>query len=106
MAIILKKIGSLLLVLILLVPSIAKIEHHHCYVDYQSKDEKEYHTDHGKCYICSFEFSLFSVYENPPLTAKPDYYQIQDSSNKQYYISNSLKYSFLLRAPPLLANTI
>lgn len=106
MAIKLKKIGSLLLVLILMVPSIAKIEHHHNYLEYQPKNEKEYHTDHGKCYICSFEFSLFSVAKNLLLSAKPDYYLIQDSSFTQYFISNTLKYSFLLRAPPLLANTI
>lgn len=94
------KTASIILLLVFLLPSIIKLEHHHKHFISLSKQEKPNLVFHDNCSICNFEFSIFIScinnidlqIENPP-----------DSYSNNYisqYNSNLSLYSFLLRAPP------
>jgi hypothetical protein len=97
---------SLLMVVILLTPSIVKLEHHHVHFVCNAKTEKHIHTHHEKCLICNFEFSFYFLTKIKLLSKKTE---LKDGYNKipyNSYNSDSSEYSFLLRAPPLFANRI
>jgi len=99
-----KNIFSLLLLLVFLFPTIVIIEHHHEQNTCNTTNEKQYNVFQEKCGICSFEFSVFSSYnENIDfLKEKPlDHYS--NNYNSLFYSSLS-DYSFLLRAPPVYTN--
>ena len=102
----LRKIISVLMVVILLTPSIIKLEHHHSHFACHSKTEKHFHTIHEKCLLCSFEFSVYFLAKaklHSKKTILKDGYNIRLYNS---YYSDCSEYSFLLRAPPLLANKI
>ena len=98
----LKHIVSLLLAVIFLTPSIVKLEHHHESVDCLSNCENHFDTPHKNCYVCKFEFSVFSTEkaeidlqtEKPNDRFRNDYQSLSFPDNSQF--------SFLLRAPPAM----
>lgn len=98
----LKYIFTLLLVLLLFAPIIVKFEHHHNHFECKSKTEKHIHTEQEKCYICNFEFSVFSSNFNELFTVKISPLIKFIHSCYKFHNSNWSKYSFSLRAPPYL----
>lgn len=94
------------MVLVLFMPSIVKLDHHHEHFFCTAKGEKHFHTYHEKCAVCSFEFSVFFP-EKINIDSKKD--KVIDNYNSCiniYHNSNLSKYSFLLRGPPVFTNTI
>ena len=95
-----KNIASLLLLLVFLLPSIVKLEHHHEHFECKAKNEKHYHVLHEKCAVCNFEFSVFSSdFENIVLSKEQPLDKYCNNYKSVNY-STLPKYSFLLRAPP------
>ncbi len=95
-----KNIVSLFLLLVFILPSIIKLEHHHEHFECQAKNEKHFHKFHEKCAVCSFEFSVFwSEFENIVSTKEKPLARYYNNYSSVNYSSLS-KYSFLLRAPP------
>ena len=95
-----KNISSLLLLLVFLLPSVVKLEHHHENFECKAKNEKHYHVYHKKCATCNFEFSVFSLdLENSDL---PKEQPLNKYCNNYISVNYSTlsNYSFLLRAPP------
>jgi len=93
-------IASLLLLLVFLLPSIVKLEHHHEHFECKAKNEKHYHVSHEKCAVCCFEFSVFSSdFQNIALLNEQP---VAKYCNSYRSVNCSIlsKYTFLLRAPP------
>jgi hypothetical protein len=93
-------ITSSLLLLVFLLPSIVKLEHHHKHYISETPTDNHNLAFTDKCIICSFEFSVFlpdfgyvDLLKEKPLI---NYYNNYDS----VYHSNFSQLSFLLRAPP------
>lgn len=95
-----KNITSSLLLMVILLPSIVKLEHHHkhSFPDTQTANHNLFFTE--KCSICSFEFSVFlsdfGCSDLPKEKPSINYFNNYDS----VYHSNFSKFSFSLRAPP------
>jgi hypothetical protein len=95
-----KQIASVIFLLVFLLPSIVKLEHHHKHSVSLSEEEKHNYVFHENCGICNFEFSIFISdiniidlqSENPPDNYCNNYIS--------QYNSNFSLYSFLLRSPP------
>jgi hypothetical protein len=98
----LRKIGSILLIAVLLTPSIAKLEHHHDGFVCQAKHEKHYHTHHQKCWVCAFEFSLFSLTAKTVVAPPISYPAAVNDGERLFKFNSTSSYSFLLRAPPIV----
>ena len=97
-----KNITSLLLLLVFLLPSIVKLEHHHEHFECKAKNEKHYHSLHERCVICNFEFSVFlSKSENIDLQKEDPLDNYSNNYNSRYYSKLSL-FSFSLRGPPVM----
>jgi hypothetical protein len=96
-----KNIVSILIVLVLLMPSIIKIEHHHNDFVCHTKTEKHFHVLHDKCAICIFEYSFFLTEKYYSALDKIDFIDNYKNQFIADYFSNLTAYSFLLRAPPL-----
>jgi len=101
-----KNSTSFLLLLVFLLPSVVKFEHHHEHIECKAKNEKHYHVLHDKCVICDFEFSIFiadiwdiDFQKEKPLGYFSNHYD-------PAYFPNLSQYSFLLRAPPLFTMSI
>jgi wobble nucleotide-excising tRNase len=95
-----KNIASILFLLVFLIPSIVKLEHHHEHFECKAKNEKHYHILLEKCAVCNFEFSIFSSdFENIVLTKEQPVDKYCNNYRSANYSTLS-KYSFLLRAPP------
>jgi hypothetical protein len=95
-----KKITSSLLLLIFLLPSVVKLEHHHDSFICKAIDEKHYHVVHQTCAICNFEFSVFLTdIENIDLPKGNPLDNYSNNYNSRYNYNLS-QFSFLLRAPP------
>jgi hypothetical protein len=92
------------MVLILLMPSIVKLEHHHAHYVYTSKNEKHFLTFHEKCPVCSFEFSVFIPDKAEAAGSKTELTFQYNISNYTFHYSDLSKFSFLLRAPPSRTN--
>ena len=91
-------ITSSLLLLVFLLPSIVKLEHHHKHLISEAQTAYPVFTE--KCSICSFEFSVFlsdfgcaGLPKGKPIVS---YFNNYDS----VYYSNLTHFSILLRAPP------
>jgi len=96
----LKNITSLLLLLVLLLPSVVKLEHRHQNLVCNVKNEKNSQVINGKCGICDFEFYVFlSGFGNTDLTCEKPLNNYLDNYHCTYY-SNLSQFSYLLRAPP------
>lgn len=74
--------------------------HHHDQFHCTTKHEKHFYEHHEKCPIPSFDLSLFSVEKHIQITQKHNFCAEQNDNYNFVYCCNSLKYSFLLRAPP------
>ena len=90
-----------LVLLVFLLPTIVKFEHHHEHFVCHAKNEKHYHVAVDKCEICNFEFSISmpGIESSDLQTETP-----LDSYTNRYNFLSSLdfsQYSFLLRAPPI-----
>lgn len=99
-----KKSASFLLVLVFLLPSIVKVEHHHEPLKIKAKKEEHgnyYHATQAKCSVCSFEFSTFSSDAIPVILAKIQPVALFFENYRSFNYSALSNYSFLLRAPPL-----
>lgn len=95
-----KNITSLLLLLVFLLPTIVKLEHHHEQVAFKAINEKQYQVSHEKCAICNFEFSVFfSSVENIDLQKENPFDSYCNNYNSRFN-SNPSQFSFSLRAPP------
>ncbi len=93
-------ITSLLLLLVFLLPSIVKLEHHHEHVECNAKNEKHKHVFHEKCAVCNFEFSVFSSDLKKIVLTKEQPVAKYCNNYRSVNYSTFSKYSFLLRAPP------
>jgi len=102
----LRHIISLLLVLLLLTPTIVKLENHHEHFVCRANNENHVHTYHEKCLICSFEFSDFSFNKTLLFSKITEIIYKNSIPCKTVHYSNRSTYSFLLRAPPLFTNAI
>jgi len=105
-----KHIISILLVIILLLPTTVKLFdgffHHHDHFHCNAKNEKHFHEHHEKCPIPSFVLSFFSVEKHIQTTQK-HFYRVELNDNYNFiYCCNNSKYSFLLRAPPIFTGKI
>jgi hypothetical protein len=97
-----ENITSLLLLLVFLLPSIVKLEHHHEHFEYKAQNEKQLNSFHERCVICSFDFSVFlSGAENIELQREFPIDKYSNNYNSRYY-SDLNQYSFSLRAPPAI----
>ncbi|MDY0101878.1 MAG: hypothetical protein RBS07_03010 [Lentimicrobium sp.] len=97
-----RNFSPLFLLLVFLLPTIVKLEHHHEdeHHIYKTENEQHYHKFHKKCAICDFEFSIFTLnYEIVELREeKPSgHYYLNYAAQ---FFSGLSEYSFLLRAPP------
>ena len=102
----LKKIFSFLLVLILLTPTIVKLEHHHNEFICNAKGEKLFHTYNERCAVCNFEFSIFLSEKTTISSIKIIKFNSYSNCYTSFPNSNLSKYSFLLRAPPVFINVV
>jgi hypothetical protein len=97
---------SVVAVLILFMPTIARINHHHDPVACWAKSEKHLQDLHERCPVCSFEFSLFLA-ERPVIASSktefPDNFKIQISD---CHFPDSSKFSSFLRAPPINTSAV
>ena len=96
----LKHTSAVLLVLLLLLPSLVKLEHHHKHFVCHAKNEKHLHDYHKKCEICCFEYSVFVSDGNISVTEKNEFPGVNLFCYYSSPYSNFLEYSFLLRGPP------
>ena len=103
----LKNTVSILVVVMLFLPSIIKIEHHHDHFDYPVKSGKFFHHAHEKCPACSFEYSFFLFEDINIASVKAEL--LKDTYTNYYtpfHYSDLSNYSFSLRAPPAFSNNI
>jgi len=97
-----KHIVSIILAMILLMPTVIQFEHHHdhhCNHDHNNKSAT-FFTDN--CFICDFQFSTFVRRDFIPYSISFDYTELPAKRNTSFQYINNSKYSFLLRAPPVL----
>lgn len=95
-----KNITSILLLLVFLLPSFVKIEHHHGNLADKGKSEKSSPVLYGKCGICNFDFYVFLTdIDNINLQNKKPLVNYCNNYYSLYY-SNLSQFSYLLRAPP------
>jgi hypothetical protein len=84
-------------------PTVVKLEHHHDEFVCTAKHINHFHLYHEKCYICNFEFSFFSLDKESPKIEKPNFNKPNNILLPYSLPQGKLKYSTLLRAPPLFA---
>ena len=90
-----------LVLLVFLLPTIVKLEHHHEHFICHAKNERHFHVAVDKCEICNFEFSIsISDVECSDLQIETPIDRYTNSYNFLSGLDFS-KYSFLLRAPPV-----
>ncbi len=105
-----KNIIALNLVLVFMIPMTVKFLdgtiHEHYHFNCTAKNEAHLHEYHEECSIPSYKLSFFSLKKYIPTIQKYVYpKEINDNYN---FICNSynLRYSFLLRAPPIFTDKI
>ena len=95
-----------MMVLILLTPSIVKLEHHHEHFFCHATTEKHLHNYHEICPICNFEFSIVLFSKAIISFTKLELVAIYINRYTGGHFTNRPQYSFLLRAPPSFTNDI
>jgi hypothetical protein len=98
----LNNIIAVFFLLVFLLPSLVKLEHHHENFKCKAINEKHIHIQHEKCDVCNFEFSVFLS----------DFTKIdfQKETHPEFFCDNydsvnfaiPSQYSFLLRGPPVI----
>jgi hypothetical protein len=101
----LKNIVSALVVVMLFLPSIVKLEHHHIHFDYPLKSGMLIHHAYEKCAACDFEYSVFLSETIDIIISKAIYIDSYRVDYTPSYYSDLSKYSFSLRAPPAFNKT-
>ena len=97
-----KYITSTLLLFVFLLPTIVKFEHHHKHYANDLKNERHNPSLQDSCPICNFEFSLF-ISNTGNIHLQNEYFSDAYFNNyNSRYSSNLSKFSFLLRAPPVI----
>ena len=97
-----KNITSLLILVVFLLPTFAKLEHKHDYLKFDLKNKRDIPALRNNCPICIFEFSTFiSNAENYYLQDEILSDNYSNNYNSQYY-SNLSQFSFSLRGPPVM----
>ena len=99
-------IFSFFFLLVFLLPSLVKLEHHHEDFKCKAINEKHIHVHHEKCVICNFEFSVFLSDNKGADIPQEDPLEYFCNNYDSAYFSNLSQYSFLLRGPPILTNSI
>ena len=101
----LKHIIAISLVIIFLIPMTVKLLdglfHHHDHFICTATHERHFHEHHHKCPIPGFELSFYSLNKIIAETGKTFYCDRIFINYISGYFNSKLKYSFLLRAPPL-----
>jgi len=100
-----KRILSAIMFVALLIPAVARLEHHHDHNLYQKGTEELPAWFREHCAICNLEFSLFIIEE---LTSYPPGYEFSSyyiNTYKSIYYQDLSDFSFLLRAPPAFTNS-
>jgi hypothetical protein len=97
------KILSLLLVLTLMAPTAVQLYHHHHEFTCNARYEKHFHDQTEQCPVCHFEFSTYITTSALELQGKVHRYKITSDTYRAYLHPIQPKYSFLLRAPPVVA---
>lgn len=97
-----RNITSIVLIICLLFPLIHKLTHHHYHEACFAKNVNHFHTDSKQCFICNYEFTLFSSEIGKTVLLKDIYPGIYLASYSFLYSASAIKYSFLLRAPPVI----
>lgn len=99
---------SISLVIIFLLPLTVKLLdglfHHHDHFICTAKAELHFHKHHHKCPIPGFELSFYSLNKIILEIHKTIYYDRIFINYISGYFNSKLKYSFQLRAPPVLTN--
>lgn len=90
----------LLLVLLLFVPSVIRLEHHHKYIEYINDGGLHYYPLHHECFICNFEFANVIPVTVSDICLKIDLLTLPLPLFKQEFFQNNPDFSFSLRAPP------
>ncbi len=96
-----RRVASALMLVVLLLPVIAKLEHHHKHNSYQEGNKTNPTWLREHCAICNLEFSLF-IFDEPisaPVRAEYSDFYINRHNTAYYHVFSY--YTFLLRAPPL-----
>jgi hypothetical protein len=103
-----KHIIAISLVIIFLSPMTIKLLdglfHHHDHFICTAIHELHFHEHHHKCPVPGFELSFYSLNNLKPQTDKTFYCDRIFISYISGYYNSKLKYSFLLRAPPVFTN--
>jgi len=104
-----KHIIAISLVIIFLLPMTVKLLdglfHHHDHFICTAIHELHFHEHHDKCPIPCFELSFYSLNKIILETHKTIYCDRIFINYISRYFNNKLKYSFLLRAPPVHTNS-
>lgn len=87
--------------LVFILPSIVKLEHHHEHFKCKAKNEKHYHEFHQDCAVCNFEFSVFSPYFISIILQKEQVVTQYFCKYNSFNYSALSKYTLLLRGPPI-----
>jgi|GEM_PF-633454 len=96
----LKNIAPILLLLVFLLPSIEKFEHHHKHSIHNLANDKHYPEFSDNCYICDFEFSVFSSNTEDICLQKVQHVDNYSNNYRSFKYSNLSLHSLLLRGPP------
>jgi len=97
---------AIFMVVILLLPTAVKIEHHHDHFICHAHNEKHFHDHHEKCPVCNFEFSVFCAADPKIRPANAALNTVYIAPLYNFIFPDYSKYSFLLRAPPISTNSI
>ena len=101
-----KNIIPLTLLLVFLLPSIIKLEHHHELAEYKVHKGKNYHVPYDKCPVREFEFSIFLADPwEPDFQEELPLAYFCNNYNSGFF-SDPSQFSFLLRAPPAVTDRI
>ncbi len=87
--------------LVFLLPSIVKLEHHHEHNDCSSTNGDHYQEFHDKCAVCDYDFSVIFmdfIDIEIPKAEQLSQYLIDDLPVND---STPAQYLYLLRGPPL-----
>jgi hypothetical protein len=98
----LNNIFSVFFLLVFLLPSLVKLEHHHEDLKCKTINEKHIHVHHEKCGICNFEFSVFLSHFANIDFRKENHLEYFCNNYDSVHFSNPSKFSFSLRAPPVI----
>jgi hypothetical protein len=97
---------SALMLVLLLLPLIAKLEHHHKHNSYQEGNKTNQTWLREHCAICNLECSLFIFDEPLSASVRAEYSDFYINRHKPAYYHVFSYYTFLLRAPPLFTISI